>query len=85
MADLRHLFSSPSPAASLGSDAMLESVPSSPEPAAASDVDDGPAFPLEGIYYDSADRLALGNARRCSTFDELLEGIRAKRGSLAPA
>ena len=56
MADLCSLFSSPSPAASLGSDAMLESNVSPPEPASASPIDDGPAFPLEGVYLDSADR-----------------------------
>jgi RNA polymerase-associated protein RTF1 len=46
---------------------MLESAASSPEPAAASDIDDGPAFPLEGIYLDSADRariLALPEIQR---------------------
>jgi D-3-phosphoglycerate dehydrogenase / 2-oxoglutarate reductase len=26
-------------------------------------------------YYDTADRLALGNARRCGSLDELLEGV----------
>jgi RNA polymerase-associated protein RTF1 len=59
MADLRTLFSSPSPVASLGSDAMLESNASSPEPASASPIDDGPAYPLEGIYLDSADRARI--------------------------
>ena len=26
-------------------------------------------------FYDIADKLALGNARRCSTLDELLESV----------
>lgn len=67
MADQQRLFSSPSPAASPGSDAMLESNASSPAPPSASSVDDGPAFPLEGIYLDSADRariLALPEIQR---------------------
>ena len=32
------------------------------------------ALGMSVLFYDTADRLALGNARRCSTLDELLEG-----------
>lgn len=53
---MRFRRSSPSPAASLGSDAMIESEASSPAPAEASPVDDGPAYPLEGVYLDVQDR-----------------------------
>ena len=55
MADRKRIFSSPSPPASLGSDAMSESA-SPPEQAPASPVDDGPMYPLEGKFTSAADR-----------------------------
>jgi hypothetical protein len=56
MANHRSSLSSPSPAPSLGSDAMSESGPSSPALAPAEIVDDGPMYPLENKFMSATDK-----------------------------
>ena len=78
-----HRRSSPSPAASLGSDAMSESAASSPPPAAASPVDDGPLYPLEGKFIsvtDKAEILALPEIERESILaDRAAENLKRQQ------